>query len=134
VGAPTVEEVLDPLVSVCPSFVAVWNDKATRRWEPNGYDVTGALAEHLTMLLRRGETGEMAAAFGVLDRMLSNAGSAHGELLEIYFIEHLQGEAFLTGDWTFADGFLPWLGPGLKAAWKAAFYRWKTGRGFPPSL
>jgi hypothetical protein len=131
---PTVAEVLGPIRVASPTFAAVWGHESVDRWEPNGYAVMGVLAEHLRALLSQDQTGELAAIFGAVEAMLSNADAALRELLEIHFIGDLQQDAIRSGDWTFADGFIPWLGPEMKQAWKSAFYRWKSERGFRPSV
>jgi hypothetical protein len=134
--APTVEEVLGPIVAACPSFRAVWADVAGRAgsWDASGYLVMLELAEHLTALRQRGETDEIAPTFATIEEMLAGADSGLDELLTLHFVADLQTDAKQTGHWTFVDEFIPFLGARMRVAWRSGFHDWKSGQGLPPTL
>lgn len=134
---PTVEEVIGPILAACPSFAGVWAAAAGSQWagsEANGYWVMVELANHLVALRRRGETGEIGATFDQIEVMLGEADASLEEILTVHFIAGLQEDAKRSGDWAFSDGFTPFLGPQMTAAWRWAFLHWKAETGVPPSL
>ena len=138
--APTLDEVLPPILAACPSFQAVWAERASgearrgREADLDGYSVCGELSQHLVALVQLGETDEMRPTFEAIERLLAGADSALTELLEVHFIDDLQTWGRYAGGWEFADSFLAWLGPRMREAWKAAFYTWKSDQGLPPTI
>jgi hypothetical protein len=108
--------VIQALLDSCPSFTRPWREYLdSGRGGP--YIDAGVFAKHLVDCLERGATAEFPAAFGVIERLLTEGDAGIRYLVTFGLIEDLQNLASNRHDQHFAARFRPWLGPTTTVSW-----------------
>lgn len=117
------EDVPALVLEACPSFAVVWKeleaDNADRE-SPGGrlhYLDASALLRHLVALYLNGSTGEFAAVFDLIERMVLEGDRYVSELAVIGYLEGFQMQTIGSFDLDSEVVFRPWFGPVSKAWW-----------------
>ncbi|HLF79671.1 MAG TPA: hypothetical protein VJB57_19495 [Dehalococcoidia bacterium] len=136
----TAREVIPLLLEVVPSFRPTWEDFLTY-WRKNDYgsDVPSApplylatadLARHLIGMLRRGESDELAAVFGVVERLLKDGDEEARNLVCVGLLEDLQNAGLHRRDQDAAttqpEDFRAYLQPRSLECWEYLYAFWSN--------
>lgn len=122
--------VITALRTACPSFEPAWarhlSDWVDDEEGRGAYLDCSAFANHLVILLERGQTEEFVAVFDALERLYAAHDAGAHDLLTVGLLEAIQNIAMNRQTPGLAARFRPWLGATATAEWNELHQLWGT--------